>query len=214
MSIRGRHCTPCHRYMVNLLEFVESSDIVGDPVVSALAGCISGFRAAARRNGIPPVPLAPRRRTTTNWPANAPRLRSWRPESESATRMRTALLTVCSWVGPTPHRRVATGRWSQLSLGGSRGHDNLSVMSQWGGQMAQPDVTGMRLPRALGWVGIRIASPVSLALCFGALGLVWALPRMRRRANRKAARCTICRRHQIWSKLFVAGFAILLDGMD
>lgn len=50
---------------------------------------------------------------------------------------------------------------------------------------------------------------IALPLCFGALGLIWALPAMRRRARRKAARCTTCRRHQRWSRLLVAAFLLL-----
>ncbi|TDO51624.1 hypothetical protein EV643_103363 [Kribbella sp. VKM Ac-2527] len=53
------------------------------------------------------------------------------------------------------------------------------------------------------------AWPVSLVVCFGALGLIWALPGMRRRSERKAARCTICRRHRGRARLFIGGFVIL-----
>lgn len=56
----------------------------------------------------------------------------------------------------------------------------------------------------------RTVWPVSLVVCFGALGLIWALPGMRRRAQRNAARCAICRRHQRWARVFVGGFVLAL----
>lgn len=58
--------------------------------------------------------------------------------------------------------------------------------------------------------GGAVAWPVTLVLCFGIVGLVWSLPGMRRRAERKAARCTICRRHQTRARFFVGVFMMLL----
>src|SRR5215212_9221717 len=75
--------------------------------------------------------------------------------------------------------------------------------------MAQGRITWTGRRRLLHRVGAA-ARPVSLLVCFGALGLIWALPGMRRRAERKAARCTICRRHRTWSRFFIGGCAILL----
>jgi hypothetical protein len=54
-----------------------------------------------------------------------------------------------------------------------------------------------------------VAWPLSVLVCFGVLGLIWAVPAMRRRAQDKAARCAICRRRRTWSRLFVGGFVIL-----
>jgi len=75
--------------------------------------------------------------------------------------------------------------------------------------MAQGRITWTCRRRLLNRVG-GAARPVSLLVCFGAFGLIWALPSMRLRVGRKAARCAICRRHHAWSRFFTGGFAILL----
>ncbi len=75
--------------------------------------------------------------------------------------------------------------------------------------MAQGRSTWTGQRRLLHRVGA-VAWQVSLVMCFGALGLIWALPAMRRRAQHNAARCAVCRRHRTWSRFFVGGFVILL----
>jgi hypothetical protein len=74
--------------------------------------------------------------------------------------------------------------------------------------MAQGRITWTSKGRLLHRFGT-MAWPVSLLVCFGVLGLIWALPAMRRRAQHNAAKCAICRRHRTWSRLFVGGFVIL-----
>lgn len=57
----------------------------------------------------------------------------------------------------------------------------------------------------------RLAAParaVALIVCFGTLGLIWSLPWMRRRSERKAANCTVCRRHRTWARVFVSCFVV------
>lgn len=74
--------------------------------------------------------------------------------------------------------------------------------------MTQRHLTLTPTRRWLNRVGA-VARVASSLLCFGALGLIWALPAMRRRARLKAARCITCRQHQRWSSLLVAAFLLL-----
>ena len=75
--------------------------------------------------------------------------------------------------------------------------------------MAQRPVTWTGTQRLLLHRFGSAAWPVSLLVKFGALGLIWALPGMRGARRDNAARCAICRRHRIWSRLFIWGFVIL-----